>query len=111
MKEVLDACNAAAGDKATITWVDAAFLEAQKVEPWAELPMWIDAHGDFAGFGTQVNARAIAKGLTFRPIGETASDTLAWLASLPDEERSKVQSSGISREKEAQVLAAWKARP
>ena len=110
MKEVLDACNAAAGGKATITWVDAAFLEAQKVEPWSELPMWIDAHGDFAGFGTMSNARAVAAGLVFRPVGETAKDTLAWLATLSDDERKKVQSSGITREKEAAVLAAWKAR-
>jgi 2'-hydroxyisoflavone reductase len=110
MKAVLDACNAAAGDKATITWVDAAFLDEQKVLAWSELPMWIDNHGEFAGFGTISNARAIAKGLTFRAIGETARDTLAWLASLPDDERAKVRSSGITREKEAAVLAAWKAR-
>jgi nucleoside-diphosphate-sugar epimerase len=110
MKEVLDACNAAAGNKATITWVDAAFLDKMKVEPWSELPMWIDAHGEFAGFGTTSNARALARGLTFRPIGDTARDTLAWLATLPEAERAKVRSSGITREKEAQVLAAWKAR-
>jgi 2'-hydroxyisoflavone reductase len=110
MKEVLDACNAAAGGKATITWVDAAFLDAQRVEPWSELPMWIDAHGDFAGFGTMSNARATAAGLVFRPIAETAKDTLAWLATLPDDERVKLRSSGITREKEAAVLAAWKAR-
>jgi 2'-hydroxyisoflavone reductase len=110
MKEVLDACNAAAGGKATITWVDAAFLDEQKVEPWSELPMWIDAHGEWAGFGTMSNARATAAGLAFRPIGETAKDTLAWLASLPDDERAKVQSSGITREKEAKVLAAWHAK-
>jgi 2'-hydroxyisoflavone reductase len=110
MKEVLDACNAAAGGKASITWVDSKFLDEQKVEAWSELPMWIDNHGDFAGFGTMSNARAVAKGLTFRAIGDTARDTLAWLASLPDAERAKVRSSGITREKEAQVLAAWKAR-
>src|SRR5262249_41821130 len=66
MKQVLDACNAAAGGKATITWVDAAFLDEQKVEPWSEMPMWFDAHGDFAGFGTISNARATAAGITFR---------------------------------------------
>lgn len=110
MKQVLDACNAAAGGKATITWVDAAFLAQQKVEPWSELPMWIDAHGEFAGFGTMTNARAVAAGLTQRPIGDTARDTLAWLATLPDDERAKAQSSGIARDKEAQVLAAWHAR-
>jgi 2'-hydroxyisoflavone reductase len=110
MKEVLDACNAVAGGVAAITWVDASFLDAQQVQPWSELPMWIDARGDFAGFGTMSNARATAAGLAFRSIADTARDTLAWLATLPEDERVKLRSSGITREKEAAVLAAWKAR-
>lgn len=56
------------------------------------------------------NARAVARGLTFRPALETARDTLAWLASLPEADRAKVASTGISRDREAKVLAAWKAR-
>ncbi|HWU86195.1 MAG TPA: NAD-dependent epimerase/dehydratase family protein [Kofleriaceae bacterium] len=52
MKEVLDACNAAGGTKAALTWVDAAFLEQEEVAPWSELPMWFDAKGEMAGFGT-----------------------------------------------------------
>jgi 2'-hydroxyisoflavone reductase len=110
MKQVLDACNHALGDKAQLTWVDAAFLDAQGVSGWSEMPMWIDNKGEFAGFGTLANARAVKAGLTFRPIGDTARDTLAWLATLPEDERAKARSSGIKPDKEAQVLAAWKAR-
>jgi 2'-hydroxyisoflavone reductase len=84
MKEVLEACNAAAGNRATLTWVDAAFL---------------DKH-----------TRAIATGLEFRPILDTARDTLAWLPSVHEDKRRQFSSTGISREKEAKVLAAWKAR-
>jgi 2'-hydroxyisoflavone reductase len=110
MKEVVDACNAAAGNKATVTWVDAQFLDKQEVHGWSDMPLWIDPVGEMAGFGTQSNARAVAAGLTFRPILDTAKDTLAWLATLPDAERTKVASSGISAEREQKVLAAWKAR-
>ncbi len=110
MKEVLDACNAAAGNKATLTWVDAAFLEKHEVSPWGEMPMWFDPKGEMAGFGTVSNARAVKAGLTFRPILDTAKDTLAWLPTVPEDKRPKLSSSGISREKEAKVLAAWKAR-
>jgi 2'-hydroxyisoflavone reductase len=110
MKEVLDACNAAGGNKAALTWVDAAFLDQQEVAPWSELPMWFDAKGEMAGFGTMSNARAVAAGLTFRPILDTAKDTLAWIETAPDDKRKKWSSTGISREKEAKVLAAWKAR-
>lgn len=110
MRAVLEACNHALGDKARLTWVDAAFLAAHGVEGWSDLPMWIDNHGENAGFGTRQNARAVRAGLTFRPIADTARDTLAWLATLSDDERAKARSSGITREKEAAVLAAWHAR-
>ncbi|HET9624901.1 MAG TPA: SDR family oxidoreductase [Kofleriaceae bacterium] len=110
MRDVLEACNRALGAKAQLTWVAADFLAAHGVEGWSDLPMWIDNHGEFAGFGTLSNARAVRAGLTFRPIADTARDTLAWLATLPDDERAKARSSGISRDKEAQILAAWKSR-
>jgi len=108
MREVLEACNAAGGNKATLTWVPWKFLEKQEVMPWMEMPMWVPAEED-PGFGTMSNARAIKAGLTFRPIGDTAKDTLAWLATVPEDKRGRTTSSGISREKEAKVLAAWKA--
>lgn len=110
MKEVLDACNVAGGNKASLTWVDAAFLDKQEVSAWGEMPMWFETRGEMAGFGTMVNARAVKAGLAFRPILDTAKDTLAWLPTVPDDKRKKLSSSGISREKEAKVLAAWKAR-
>jgi 2'-hydroxyisoflavone reductase len=110
MKQVLDDCNHALGDKAQLTWVGADFLDKHDVSPWSDMPLWIPNEGNFAGFGTLSNTRAIQAGLTFRPIGDTARDTLAWLATLPDAERAKARSTGIARDKEARVLAAWKAR-
>jgi 2'-hydroxyisoflavone reductase len=110
MKEVLDACNAAGGNRATLTWVAADFLDKHEVSSWGEMPMWFDAKGEMAGFGTLSNARAVKAGLGFRPILDTAKDTLAWLATVSEDKRKQLSSSGISREKEAKVLAAWKAR-
>src|SRR6201999_3452405 len=110
MRDVLEACARAVGSKAQLTWADAAFLAEQGVEGWSEMPMWIDNHGEYAGFGTRRNAKAVRAGLTFRPIADTARDTLAWLATLPDAERAKARSSGIKPDKEAKVLAAWHAR-
>jgi 2'-hydroxyisoflavone reductase len=109
MKEVIDQVNGVAGNKATPVWVPWSFLEKQEVAPWAEMPMWIPNEGEDAGFGTNSNARAVKAGLTFRPIADTAKDTLAWLATLPDDQRAKFRSSGIKRDKEDKVLAAWKA--
>jgi len=110
MKELIDGCNTAAGGKGKPVWVDAQFLDKHDVAPWQEMPAWIDNKGEFAGFGTLSNARAVKAGLTFRPVAETAKDTLAWLSTLSDDERAKLRSSGIKPDKEAKVLAAWKAR-
>lgn len=110
MKEVLDAVDHALGNKAQLTWVDADFLDKQGVEGWSEMPMWLDNKGDYAGFGTQQNAKAVKAGLVFRPIGDTARDTLAWLETVPEDQRAKARSTGIKPDKEAKVLAAWKAR-
>jgi 2'-hydroxyisoflavone reductase len=110
MNQVLDACNAALGGKAQLTWVDADFLDRQGVEGWSDMPMWIDNKGEYAGFGTMQNTRAVKAGLVFRPIGDTARDTVAWLQTLPEDQRAKARSSGIKPDREAQVLAAWKAR-
>jgi 2'-hydroxyisoflavone reductase len=49
----------------------------------------------------------LSKGLTFRPLDVTARDTLAWFKSLPQERQSHPK-AGLSPEREAEVLAAWK---
>ena len=54
--------------------------------------------------------RALAKGLTFRPLAETARDTLAWFKSQPAERQAKLK-AGLSPEREIEVLAAWHKRP
>ena len=111
MKATLDGTNEGAGGKGQPVWVDAAFLAQHGVAPWSELPMWFDNTGEMAGFGTMSNARAVKAGLTFRPIRDTSRDTLAWLDGLTDPaERTKFRSTGIARDKELNILAAWKAR-
>lgn len=107
---MLDACNAASGGKATFTWVDAAFLEEEKVAPWSDMPVWVPPVGDGAGFARTSAAKAIAKGLDFRPIDETVKATLDWFHTLP-EDRQAALKSGIKPEREVEVLAAWRARP
>lgn len=104
--DMLDACKAASGSDARFTWVDAAFLKAQHVEEWSDLPVWTSPAGSDAGGGLVKNARAVAKGLTFRPVKATAKDTLDWWKALPKERTAKLK-SGLSEEREAAVLAAW----
>ena len=92
---------------AQFTWVPADFLEAQKVSPWGDLPVWIPAAGDSAGFAQRSIRRALAQGLTFRTLAATAGDTLDWFKTLPAERQAKLK-SGLSAEREKEVLALWK---
>jgi hypothetical protein len=53
---------------------------------------------------------AVAAGLTFRPLAQTAIDTLGWLKTLPAERQAQLR-AGIKPDREKQVLEAWKAKP
>jgi 2'-hydroxyisoflavone reductase len=52
------------------------------------------------------NDRALATGLTFRPIAETAKDMIA---KLPDRDTSAGWRAGLDLETEAEVLKMWHA--
>lgn len=89
-----------------LTHVTPQFIEEQKVE----LPIWVPrADNPYAGYGTVSNARALAAGMTLRPLATTVADLLAWFRALPPERQAKPR-AGITREKEAELLALWKAR-
>jgi 2'-hydroxyisoflavone reductase len=104
---MLDAVAAGTGARANVVWTDWPFLSAQEVQPWSELPAWVPRSESH--MSTVSNARAVAKGLRFRPLADTSRDTLAWWRTQPDERRAKLR-AGIAPEKEAKVLAAWRAR-
>jgi 2'-hydroxyisoflavone reductase len=102
---MLEGIRTANNSKANFTWVNTDFLEAQKVAPWSDMPVWVPPRGEEAGMGRINIQRAVTKGLTFRPLALTARDTLAWFKAQPPE-RQKLK-AGISAERETEVLAAW----
>ena len=103
--EMLEGIKSANNSKANFTWVNADFLEEQKVAPWSDMPVWVPPRGEDGGMGRINIERSVGKGLTFRPLEVTARDTLAWFKSQPPE-RQKLK-AGITPEREAEVLAAW----
>jgi len=104
--EMLDGIKVANNSNARFTWVNTDFLEAQKVAPWSDMPVWIPPRGEEAGGNRISIKRALDKGLTFRPLAATARDTLAWFKAQPAERQAKLK-AGLSSEREAEVLAAW----
>src|SRR5213080_1076894 len=99
---MLDGIKGALNSKATFTWADAEFLKQQKVEAWSDMPVWA---GDELGMSRTNISRALAKGLTFRPLGDTARDTLAWFKAQKPERQAKMR-AGLTPEREAEVLVA-----
>ncbi|MDT9600524.1 NAD-dependent epimerase/dehydratase family protein [Sphingosinicella rhizophila] len=90
-------------------WVDDYdFLEKHGV---GGVTPWVLPKGNFFGFATVNFDKALARGLTFRPLAETVGDTLAWWNSdaVASERRAKA-SFPMTPQKEAEVLMAWNAR-
>ncbi len=101
---MLDETKAALKSDAKFTWVREEFLTEQKVQPWSDMPVWT---GKESGLARAKIDRALSKGLTCRPLAETARDTLAWFKSQPQDRQAKLR-AGLAPEREAEVLTAWK---
>ena len=109
MGAMLAACRQASGSDARFTWADEKALEELKVAPWSDMPCWVPPSGETAGSRRVKNDRATGEGLTFRPILETARDTLAWWQTLPEERRARLK-AGLSPERETAALTAIRAK-
>jgi 2'-hydroxyisoflavone reductase len=89
-------------------WAPDDFLKANKVSAWSNMPVWIPAKGATLGFHRRDISRAIAAGLTYRPLALTAADTLAWFRTLPAERQAKLR-AGLTPEREAELLSKLRA--
>lgn len=113
-------------------WADGEFLMQRGVRPWMDLPVWVPHEGESAGMHLRSNAKSLAAGLVCRPVGQTARDIMEW---WPRElQRRKVTTAylkakaafdgkpepkmadpdlprtGLSPQREAEVLKAWDRR-
>ncbi len=100
-RPLLEGLIDATGSTSTLTWVDWEWIRRQASE--------IPAYGPWYGEGPipfmQVNNdRAMATGLTFRPIGETAKDMIA---KLGEDSGPGLRPGGFDLATEAALLAKW----
>lgn len=86
------------GGDADLVWMDDQALLDAGVGPWMELPLWLPGE-EYAGMLRADISRALAAGLTFRPLEETARDTLAWSREAGE------QRPTLTREREGEILA------
>lgn len=104
--EFLGACKAVTKSDAEFRYAPTALLREKEVAPWMELTVWVPTDDEQFGGMLQVdNSKALAAGLTTRPVEETIADTLAWWNSLPQARRDEPK-AGLAADKERDVLAA-----
>ena len=108
MEGMLDGIAVAIRAEAHLVLGSDGVSRAQQVSPWSDLPVWVPAQGESAGFARREIGKALRAGLAFRPLRATAADTLAWFRQQPPEQQAKLR-AGLSPERESQLLAAWMA--
>lgn len=99
MAEILESCRDVAGGDAEFIWVDDDTLTGAGVGAYVEMPLWVPQSDDDVSI-----AKALAAGLTTRPLADIVRDTLAWDYTRPADTPRR---AGLAPEREAQILAAW----
>ncbi|HTQ08917.1 MAG TPA: NAD-dependent epimerase/dehydratase family protein [Fimbriimonadaceae bacterium] len=104
MGEFWDSCRTNCGGHPREVVVSDEFVQENELHEWSDLPLLLPA-GD-ATLDVDCG-KAIAKGLTFRPLPETIRDTADWHRS-----RGPISlKAGLSREREVELIAKWRSRP
>ena len=101
--------NAITSTPSTFHWVDWDFLLDAGEVPQGTLAFWQPPRGRYLNYGRMDNSRAIEKGLRFRPLADIARDTLEWHRTRDAEVQDTLR-AGLSREREAELLANWHRR-
>jgi 2'-hydroxyisoflavone reductase len=108
-QEFIDRMHQALAGRGTYTWVATDFLLANDVRPYSDVPVWQPGSGKTAGFARFDVTPELAAGLKFRTLETTAVETLEWFRKqTPD--GSLTVKAGMKPEREAELLALWKAR-
>jgi 2'-hydroxyisoflavone reductase len=98
--DMLQQCGLEVDSEAILRWLPADKLLEAGVEPWSDLPLWLPGD-EMAGLLATDVSRPLAAGLTFRPLSETARDTLAWAQGRPADHEWR---AGLSAEQEQELL-------
>lgn len=91
-----------------VTWVSNKFIEESGIQ--VPLVPCIPPDSEAAGYGTVSNAKAVAAGMTFRSVQDTARDTLKWIEEQETDERRDRIMKILNSGNEDKLLEAWKAR-
>ncbi|HCA88262.1 MAG TPA: reductase [Streptomyces sp.] len=107
MGELLETCARVTGGGAELRWTDPEPILAAGVEPWEQLPIWLPPGEVYDTLHRGDVSKALAAGLSCRPVAETVADTWAWLRQLdgPPPQRPDRDPVGLDPETERKLLA------
>ena len=107
MGDLLADSQAVTGTMVDPVWIDEAFVYENELAGSRSLPIWNPTTGEYSGAGTYSGEAARAAGLHNRPERETARNLLVWW-DAQSEERQANMKAGLSAEREAELITAWK---
>lgn len=102
---LLDTCKLVSASDAKFKWASVDFLNQNNVAPWSDMPAWLPATGEDAGFARVDISKAIKAGLLFRPLEDTVRDTIKWASALPEDHEWR---AGLKPEREKELLELLK---
>ena len=103
--EVLQTCKTVSGSDARFVWADDEFLKENQADTFSQTPFYIPESSGSEGIMAASIAKAVASGLTFRPLADTVNDTLTWDNARPTEQPLKV---GLSLDREQELLEKYR---
>jgi 2'-hydroxyisoflavone reductase len=113
--DMLGALRGRTSAPVTLTWVPDTWLQEQMVPPLSNLRFW-SSEAAKPGSMHMNNSKALERGMTLRPLAQTATDTLVWYKQqLPHLQAQLLLGlTGMfslrdSMELERQLLGAWHA--
>ncbi|MBI2811242.1 MAG: NAD-dependent epimerase/dehydratase family protein [Candidatus Melainabacteria bacterium] len=102
MRDFLETSKSALRSDCQFVWIDEDTLEKEKVQPFADLPLWIPASSaDYAGFLEIDCSKAFDAGLHLRPIAQTVKHTVSW---DNDRDPTAPRAVGLSAEREWELV-------
>jgi 2'-hydroxyisoflavone reductase len=93
-----------------LAWAPVQFLQQQGIRGWSDMPVWVPPTPGNAGFSAVSIRRALDAGLAFRPLADTARDTVAWFEAQPAEVQARIGGT-LTAEREAAALQALQLQP
>jgi 2'-hydroxyisoflavone reductase len=109
MGDLLEDSQAITGTTVDPHWISEKFAYENELTGSRLLPIWNPKSGEHGGSGTFSGEAARAAGLHNRPPRETARNLLTWWDAESEERRADMK-AGIPAEREAELIAAWKAK-